>query len=534
VSDLTAVSAFGGIGGFDRALGLCGVNVVAAVEIDQECRGVLARQFPGTQLFSDITEVTGEQLRAAGFAPRRGILAGGWPCQDLSIAGRRAGLGGARSGLFWQVVRLADELLPQWLVLENVPGLLSAVCPCAGDEACIDNGRAVACGRWEKRDGKRIWLDHVIHTPPGGGCCGGCMEQHGGAMGSVIGALEGLGYGLCWRVLDSRFFHVPQRRERVFIVGCLGDGAAPVEVLLEPEGGTGNPAPRGASRQDIAGTLGSRAGGSRTTDLDGHGAYIPSVGTLGGNGPGGGWRVGADEAAAGQLVPVATLQGGGRRGHRIDAEGAAGGHLIPFDTTPNQKGQVHVADTAYALTARNDRNDREENYVTVPVASRGRRGGSQIECSEPGDPAFALRTPGGGSSYPMIAHALTSEGADGEGVRVSCRGREDDENLVPMAFNPQTGGSKAMLGYGETPTALQASQVTGVQSGTAVRRLTPKECERLQNFPDEWTRWKLVNGKLIELSDSARYRVIGNAVTVSVVEWIVRRLVAVDERGEPA
>jgi DNA (cytosine-5)-methyltransferase 1 len=63
-----------------------------------------------------------------------------------------------------------------------------------------------------------------------------------------------------------------------------------------------------------------------------------------------------------------------------------------------------------------------------------------------------------------------------------------------------------------------------------VRRLTPLECERLQNLPDEWTRWKLAGGELAELSDSARYRVIGNAVTVSVVRWIAARIVAAEDR----
>ena len=181
----------------------------------------------------------------------------------------------------------------------------------------------------DKRNGKRTWLASVSHNPAGGVR----WRLHGsprGAMGTVLGRLGNLGYGFAYRVLDAQFFGVPQRRPRVIIAGCLGDWAAPVQVLLEPKSSEGDPAARRAPREDIAGCLGSRAGGSRTTDLDGHGAYV-TVGTVGGNGPGGGvWRVGADEAAAGQLV-VSALQGGGRRGHRIDAEGAAGGQLIPVD-----------------------------------------------------------------------------------------------------------------------------------------------------------------------------------------------------------
>src|SRR5215475_11365003 len=73
------------------------------------------------------------------------------------------------------------------------------------------------------------------HTVTGGACPGGCMAAHGGAMGVVVRALGQLGYGYAWRVLDAQHFGVPQRRDRVFIVGCLGDWGAPPEILFEPE-----------------------------------------------------------------------------------------------------------------------------------------------------------------------------------------------------------------------------------------------------------------------------------------------------------
>ena len=189
-TDLTAVSLFAGVGGFDLALERQGVKVVAAVEIDKNARGVLAHRFPNSTLFPDVTEVTGEQLRAAGFIPERGILTGGFPCQDLSVAGKRAGLAGKRSGLFWEIARLIDELSPQYFILENVPGLLSS------------NG--------------------------------------GRDFGAVLRALVDRGYGVTYRVLDAQYFGVPQRRRRVFIVGCLGDtGATTSEILALSEGLSG-------------------------------------------------------------------------------------------------------------------------------------------------------------------------------------------------------------------------------------------------------------------------------------------------------
>ena len=179
---ITAVSLFAGVGGFDLALQRNGVKVVASVEIDKKAQDVLRRHFPESTIFGDITGVTGEQLRAAGFEPRNGIITGGFPCQDLSVAGKRAGLEGSRSGLFWEICRLLDETRAQNFILENVPGLLSS------------NG--------------------------------------GKDMAVVIEALVERGYRIAWRVLDAQHFGVPQRRRRVFIVGCLGDsGGSPEEIL---------------------------------------------------------------------------------------------------------------------------------------------------------------------------------------------------------------------------------------------------------------------------------------------------------------
>jgi DNA (cytosine-5)-methyltransferase 1 len=97
---ITAVSLFAGVGGFDLALERAGVKVVASVEIDAKAQSVLKKHFPQSTIFDDVSGVSGEQLRAAGFEARGGIITGGFPCQDLSVAGKRAGLAGKRSGLF--------------------------------------------------------------------------------------------------------------------------------------------------------------------------------------------------------------------------------------------------------------------------------------------------------------------------------------------------------------------------------------------------------------------------------------------------
>jgi len=183
---LTGVSLFAGVGGFDLAMQRQGVKVVASVEIDKKAQEVLKKHFPQSTIFGDITEVTGEQLIASGFIPSKGIITGGFPCQDLSVAGKRAGLAGERSGLFWEIARLVEETQTEYFIIENVPGLLSS------------------------NDGKDF--------------------------GVVIGTMADLGYSLGWRVLDAQHFGVPQRRRRVFIVGRRDPQSSIAEILFKSEG----------------------------------------------------------------------------------------------------------------------------------------------------------------------------------------------------------------------------------------------------------------------------------------------------------
>ena len=216
----TAVSLFAGVGGFDLALERAGIRVVASVEIDKKAQAILAKHFPNTQQFNDITEVTGEQLILAGFNPANGVITGGFPCQDLSVAGKRAGLAGKRSGLFWEICRLIDETRSETVILENVVGLLSS-----------NNGRDMAV---------------------------------------VIEALVERGYRVAWRVLDAQYFGVPQRRKRVFIVASLGNGGrAPEEILALAEGRAGYLAESKQKRENAPRKVTKRAGGNSLTGSSG-------------------------------------------------------------------------------------------------------------------------------------------------------------------------------------------------------------------------------------------------------------------------
>lgn len=170
---------FSGVGGFELAAHRAGMETAWWCEVDKHCRKVMRRHFGEAKAYGDIRKLTGRD------APHADLICGGFPCQDVSLAGGRAGLAGERSGLWFEFRRVLEEYRPRWCVLENVPGLLSS-----------NGGRDFAI---------------VLH------------------------GLGELGYLSAWRVLNARYFGVPQRRRRVFVVGHLGDGRA-AEVLYEQEG----------------------------------------------------------------------------------------------------------------------------------------------------------------------------------------------------------------------------------------------------------------------------------------------------------
>lgn len=176
----TIGSLFAGIGGFDLGFERAGFETAWQVEIDPLCRAVLGHRFPRAQRFEDVRTVGKAELAQVD------VLCGGFPCQDISIAGNsagtRPGLAGNRSGLFFQVCRILDEIQPEWVVLENVANLI----------ACNDS-----------RD-----------------------------LQTVIGNLAERGYVGCFRVLDAYHFGSPARRRRIFLVGRLG-GPALLELLAD-------------------------------------------------------------------------------------------------------------------------------------------------------------------------------------------------------------------------------------------------------------------------------------------------------------
>jgi len=207
----TFVSLFAGVGGFDLGLESGGHTCVGQVEIDPKCLAVLEKHWPDVSKHNDVVTAK-EWANEQNIIGKVDIVCGGFPCQDVSVAGKRAGLAGARTGLFFDALSFATHVKAKTLILENVPGLLSS-----------NNGRD---------------------------------------FGVVLTSLADAGYSdIQWRVLDSQFFGVPQRRRRVFIVASTPDGSFP-EVLFERESLGGNHPESGTQGQDSTGSTEERAASS--------------------------------------------------------------------------------------------------------------------------------------------------------------------------------------------------------------------------------------------------------------------------------
>ena len=287
--------------GFERA----GIETVLQAERDPWALQVLARHWPQTERVTDVRAVgmghgsgdecgkqTGTEAGTVAHAESRwsdiDLVYGGFPCQDLSVAGKRAGLGGERSGLWFEFERILSELRPRWAVIENVPGLLSS-----------NGGRDLAV---------------------------------------VLRGLEELGFWWAYRVLDAQHFGVPQRRRRVFIVA--GPSRRSVEQVLSLcESCGGNPETSAAPGQAVAGTLGGGAGERGWSPDTDRMTFIPDlVGALSDDAHHGGGTNGQD-AYTGRVFPAV---GGVRRLTPMECERLMG---WPDDWTRWTAGGKEIADS---------------------------------------------------------------------------------------------------------------------------------------------------------------------------------------------
>lgn len=490
----------------------------------------------------DICKINGAEIEPVD------CITGGSPCQDLSIAGKRAGLAGERSGLFMEQVRIVKEMRerdrkngragdmvrPRFLVWENVPGAFSS--NGGGDFQAV--------------------LEEIIHIAEPTVS----VPRFEGKW-TKAGAIDGDGWSVAWRTHDAQYWGVPQRRRRISVVADFG-GQSAGEILFERKSVSWHLAESGAARERLAGNAESGAsyavrirGGC---DGGGKGALVQTEksGTLG---------TGNDQtiftptpinlmvATRCEALGRGTGFGVGEPGDPANTISAAHSHGV-FAAIP-----INDKATRWQGGGESRNHDGSGNGLGIgkegdpsPTLTAGDRHG--VMCMTPWDAQSQRVYDGNGTAVAQdMTHACDVIRDCGEIVPSLQARMGTGGNQVPLTYQDVTGtlspGAHAgsyngqdayndMLVCGATPDvahtlranaacAYREDAETYPVQNMVVRRLTPMECERLQGFPDGWTdigEWTDGNGKRHKPSDSPRYKALGNSIALPFWDWMLRRM----------
>lgn len=411
----------------------------------------------------DITKIHGDKIEPVD------CITFGSPCQDLSIAGRRAGLAGERSGLFIEAVRIIKEmrsstngLYPTFAVWENVPGAFSS----NGGE----DFRAVLeeLARVEQPDTS-------IPRPPKGG------------RWSKAGAIAGNGWSLAWRQLDAQYWGVPQRRKRIALVVDFAGGRAG-EILFERESLPGHPDQSIPTWQEAARTAGNRpAGNDRMVGQQGGQAYTLKI-RSGCAGGGKGALVQTEKTGTLSTLQDQTL---------FQPVYCLAGNIIDRSETAGANGSGVKENQSYTL-----------NTVDRPAVAYK---------------VFDARGNGDGRTCPTITGDHENRITDYTAIAIE-RKTFNEQSFSHYKESNKCSTLKAKAGnIGNGSECLIAEKAIR----WVVRRLTPVECERLQGYPDDYTNigdWTDSKGKKHKYADSPRYKALGNSIALPQWFWLVQKM----------
>ena len=392
---------FSGIGGF--SLGLKRVFDIKHTyysEIDKYAIDVYKNNFKNITYVKSVTDVRAGQL------PGIDIITFGSPCQDFSMAGKRKGMDGARSSLISEAIRLIEECKPSFFIWENVKGTFSS------------------------NNGADFW--------------------------AIIQAFTNIGgYRLEWQLLNTKWF-LPQNRERIYLVGCLGKGSGQQIFPITESSRKINDIQR---QQGNACTLTTRY------EAGGNGSYIVK--------------------------------------RELDAQKI---ELGTWRTHKDGQGFRKIIDNNCPAIAARAREDGSGQPV-IRIKTNNKQG---YEIAKPGDTINYQNLP-----------SKTRRGRVGKGIAQTLDSGGEQAVVKPTQMGNSKKFGNAVGKDNQDAFTLRSANPNGVILNQSIRRLTPKECERLQGFPDNWTK----KGKeLGEISDSQRYKMCGNAVTVDVVEAVAKRI----------
>jgi len=327
----------------------------------------------------------------------------------------------------------------------------------------------------------------------------GVLSSNAGKdFGTFLGGLGELGYGFAYRVLDAQYFGVAQRRRRVFVVGYLGDWRAAAAVLFERHSLSGNPAPSREKRQSVAGYVESSFGQYREDNIGG--TSKASGGVLGGG----------SETFITQPIAynITFCDANGTRADRPNG----GLYVNETDVTSTlTKAGIgtNVAQPVYEMHGQDSR-VRDLGETCSTVTSKWETGGGNV-------PVTTQPTIVHGTQDPCVSDIAFAQGRNngGENVLVQPIGTD----LYNFAITGDVAATMSTAGSTSTKTGPTVMQ------HMAVRRLTPKECERLQGFPDNYTD---IKSKGKPTPDGPRYKALGNSMAVPVMAWIGQRIEQVE------
>ncbi len=390
-----------------------GWDPIGYAEIETFPSAVLSHHYPTVPNLGDITKY--KEWNTNGTVE---LLVGGTPCQAFSVAGLRKGLEDPRGNLTLVYTGILDRFKPKWFVWENVPGVLSS--------------------------------------------------SGGRDFGSFLGAVAELGYGFSYRVLDAQYFGVPQRRRRVFVVGCLGDWVSASKVLFESDCLSRDTEESRKTRERTASSASSSVRGNiETFNRQSHSQF------------------GVDPLAS-------TVKA---RDHKQFTD------LVVYET--------HPADSRV----------REMGDVCQTVTSRWGTGGGNVPIALQDISGRDKAQNGRGWNDEGVSYTLDAAATQGVAYSIREDAIAGNFSATPLTVTPALQALR--------PSVQSHHAQTFIAQKMAVRRLTPVECERLQGFPDNYTNipWR---GKP-ESPDSLRYKAMGNSMAVPCMKWIGKRIEMVEK-----
>lgn len=485
---LTLGSLFDGIGGFCYAAQLTGrITPIWAAEIEPSCIDITRYRFPEVMHVGSVTELKGDEIQPVD------IITFGSPCQDLSIAGQRKGLKGNRSGLFMEAIRIIEEMrlatngkYPTFIIWENVPGAFSSA-----DGADF---RAV--------------LEKVTKTN---------IPMPASGRWATAGMVRGGEVDAAWRVLDAQFWGVPQRRKRIYLVGDFG-GQRAGEILFKSESLLGYHTKSKGERAEVAG---------ESTDS----LRAENSGT-------GGEIIGLDFAHADSVVRTfedkipTLLQNMGSAGGQIPCvlyeEISKAYGLDAKNIIVNEEITGALSTFCGNVTNRNLVAIEKKSVIPLRDEVTRNKASNGFGVGEVGGPCPTLTT--------ADIHSVFYEAYQHGGCR-----EIDASGTLRAAGGDCGGGSETIITESHRtkentpskPRSIKDILKKAVQRVIyVIRRLTPVECERLQGYPDNWTKY---GADGTEIADTARYRAIGNSICVFCAErvylGILDALTEVSENG---